>query len=115
MATVRSATGAYGLRPTGERHLTPDWDVCVTAVATLLVIGGFFLPWVRGAGIFSFRSFSGFALAGIARDLGREYALVPLPGLVILLVPAAVLNATVLAILGGSIGLSGLHRTLVSM
>ena len=85
------------------------------AVASVLVIGGFFLPWVRGAGIFSLRSFSGFALAGIARDLGRDYAVVPLPGLVIFLVPAAVLNATVIATIGGSIGLTGLHRTLVSI
>jgi hypothetical protein len=115
MATVRSATRAYGVRLTDERHVTLDWEVCLTAVATVLVVGGFFLPWVRGAGIFSLRSFSGFALAGIARDLGQEYAAVPLPGLVILLVPAAVLNASVLATLGGLVGLTALHRAFISI
>src|SRR5258705_5828065 len=115
MATVRFATDAYGLRSTGGKRWTVDRELCFTVAAAVLVIGGFFLPWVRGAGILGLRSFSGFELAGIAQDLGRENTVVPLPGLVLYLVPATVLNAAVLVALAGLIRLSAFYQGVVSL
>jgi hypothetical protein len=114
MATVRLATGDYGLRSTAAKLWAVDRDLCFKAAAAVLVLGGFFLPWVQGAGVFSLRTFSGFELAGIAGDLGRENTGVPLPSLVFYLVPATVLNAAVLVALAGSIRLSTLHQAVVS-
>ena len=64
---------------------------------------GFFLPWVEGAGILDFRSFSGLDLARLARnfeittssDAGASQ--VRLTALCLYLVPALAVNAVVLA------------------
>ena len=70
---------------------------CLTAG---LVSGAFFLPWVEGGGPFASRTFSGFELARIARDLNEAISIEGPRALAIslYLVPALALNALFLVL-----------------
>jgi hypothetical protein len=79
--------------------------VVVSVLAALLVLGGFFLPWMEGAGPFGERSFSGFDFARLVRnfDLAADTASstgqVRGTAIALYLIPAAAINGAVLHVI----------------
>jgi hypothetical protein len=68
----------------------------------LLVVAGFFLPWVEGAAVLDTRAFSGFDLARLLRNFeiavasGTSVNQIRLSAIALYLVPALAVNAAVL-------------------
>jgi hypothetical protein len=73
--------------------------------ASAAIVFGFFLPWVEGASLLDFRSFSGFDLARLVRNfeisVGPESELNELraSAIALYLVPALAVNAAILEVL----------------
>ncbi len=81
----------------------PDLVAPIAAlVAGGLIVLGFFLPWVEGASILDFRSFSGLDLARLVRNFeinsssASGLSQIRLTALCLYLVPALTVNAVVL-------------------
>lgn len=85
-----------------QNRLGPIPARLVGVVAAALVLGGFFLPWMAGAGPFETRSFSGFDFARLVRNFeiiaDSASSTAPIRGtaIAIYLVPAAAVNGGVL-------------------
>jgi hypothetical protein len=79
--------------------------VVVSVVAALLVLRGFFLPWMEGAGPFGERSFSGFDFARLVRnfeltaDTASSTGQVRGTAIALYLIPAAAINGAVLHVI----------------
>jgi hypothetical protein len=90
---------------------------CAALAAAVLIILGFFLPWTRGVGPFSMRSFSGFELARLARDASGGDSLLSLQttAIALYLVPAIAINALLLSATNGLLRLSPRQRSVASL
>ncbi len=87
-------------------------------LAAGLVLTGFFLPWIHGAGVFSLRSFSGFDLARLVRhyEIAVDSPTFPRAiALALYFAPACALNAALVSVVAGRLGLSRRLRALTLM
>lgn len=86
-------------------RLPPIPGRLVSAGAAALVFGGFFLPWMAGAGPFETRAFSGFDFARLVRNFeiiaGSLSSTAPIRGtaIAIYLIPALAMNGAILHLL----------------